>query len=164
MRAFSPLAIVLLACSSSHGSGDAGAAGSASLGGSANPQDPCIAVAEPCTDEHGTTSNKFSQADAQRWQTEPGAHDVIVLLKQSTPVSCSQTQRQAFHEVSQACVKRLIQTSSGSVVEGSTSWFINMFEARLNWEQVQRVAAHPQVQSIENSDSRTPPPGATPRD
>jgi len=167
MRASAFAFVVLAACGSSHtpgGGSGSGAPGSAGLAGSATPQDPCVAISEPCTDARGPSFDKFIKSDEQRWQAESGAHDVVILLNHSAPATCSQMQRQAVHEASQACVKQLILRLNGSVVEDSTSWFINVFEARLNWEQIQRVAEHPQVQSIQNRQTDTPPPGATPRD
>ena len=57
---------------------------------------------------------------------------------------------------SQRCIRELI-ASTGGTADPTTLWIINAFTATLTWDQIQIVAAHPQVIHIESNGGQPPP-------
>lgn len=112
-------------------------------------------------------------ADAiELWSSEPTKpFDVLIAVRKNYTVcpqpACPGTARQCperdkydawlerASEASQMCVKGLIEEVGGSVSEFFTLG--NGLSATLTWEQIQIVAAHPDVGSIA-SDEPAPPP------
>jgi hypothetical protein len=58
---------------------------------------------------------------------------------------------------SQLCVRELI-AGLGGKSDPTSTWLIDSFEATLTWDQIQTVAAHPHVASIESKIGGGPPP------
>ena len=58
---------------------------------------------------------------------------------------------------SQRCVRDLIDDVGGSS-DAESFWLVDAFVATLTWEQIQAVAASPQVVQIEPDSGGAPPP------
>jgi len=66
-------------------------------------------------------------------------------------------QMEAENLASQRCVRELI-AGVGGIADPTTFWIVNAFTAMLTWEQVQVVAAHPDVLYLESDVGGAPPP------
>ena len=63
---------------------------------------------------------------------------------------------QEENRASQRCVRELIAQIGGTAIPDVFG--VNFVAAKLTWSQIQEVAAHPHVSSIEGDGSGTPPP------
>lgn len=128
-----------------------------------------------CTNARESPDGKFSAQDQQRWEGATGPTDVGIQLREVGPICPGATScpsdpepcpardmyiawRQAANEASQKCVRDLIQSLGASIDPGDTIWLINALYAQLTWDQIQAVAALPEVIGISSSDEGSPPP------
>lgn len=150
-------------CGDSHSRTDVAAEVEAGAGASVPPQPErdvpgscgsATPIIAPCTDRRESSAGKFSDRDAQHWQSAQASSDVMIRMKAEFKVcpELDHTQRSQVHEATQGCVKQLIEQLGGSVAPGETFWILNAFVARLDWEQIQQVAEHPDVRMIESNE------------
>jgi hypothetical protein len=125
-----------------------------------------------CPAERTAISGKMSEEDQLLFSsggTMP--HDVMIQIAggahhcpleecpdpQSCPARDAVLARyQAENQESQRCVRALIE-SEGGMSSPEVFWIVNAFAATLTWEQIQVVATHPHVISID-SNAPAPPP------
>jgi hypothetical protein len=127
-----------------------------------------------CTPERTTTDGKFSAADAARWGATTGPVEVMILVKcgavigplptcpdRDVPCAAADALTNTWSEEnleSQKCVRQLI-VATGGAPHGEVIWLVDDFVADLTWEQIQIVATHPDVISIESNIAMMGPPG-----
>lgn len=123
-------------------------------------QSPIPVVA--CTDQRDTIDSKFDAAALPVLQAATSPIDVDIMVSGGAPIcpvtSCSTPPCPDTGQIiswmtdvnlaSQRCVRALI-TSLGGTSDPGTLWLVDSFQASLTWEQIQAVAAYPQVTSIE---------------
>lgn len=132
-------------------------------------------IATPeCTDTTEPIDEKTSVADRDQWQSAPpdAAHEVLIVVRKAFTICpappCAGTDRQcpeldAYLEwldrsylASQVCVRNLIAERGGSAEPEALIG--NVIVAYLTWQQIQVVAASPDVISVSGSATDTPPP------
>ena len=122
-----------------------------------------------CTTDQEPIDGKISAAHRVWFETMSGAMTVIIGAEGGAKVcplpDCSVrpcAERDAFLDrwqaenlASQRCIRDLIVSIGGTA--DATAFLGNSFAAMLTWEQIQVVAAHPHVTSVE-ANIPTPPP------
>jgi hypothetical protein len=122
-----------------------------------------------CPMSLGSAAGKILASDVAALQG-PGVHSVMISviggaricpLPACATSACPErdqviTRWEAENLESQHCVRELI-TSIGGASSPDTLWLINAFTADLTWDEIQTVAAHPQVGSIESTSGGAPP-------
>lgn len=117
-----------------------------------------------CTRDRTSAAGKFSPADQAMWETSAGPVEVMITVKggatvtplpkcpdRGTPCAAADamTSRWSAENLqSQQCVRELI-VSVGGTPHAEVFWLVNDFVADLTWAQIQIVATHPDVVSIE---------------
>jgi hypothetical protein len=131
-------------------------------------------TAAGCPTTPGPIDGKITEADRTRFEATSGSTVVLIMVAggaQSRPIPECPTQRtdpcperdavisqmEAENLASQQCVRELV-AGVGGTADPTTFWIVNAFTATLTWDQIQVVAAHPHVISIESDNSGTPPP------
>jgi hypothetical protein len=123
-----------------------------------------------CTDQRESGDAKITGADKAAFEKATGAVAVMVGVRggaASCPLpECPATpcpERDAAIErarlenlASQTCVRQLV-ASAGGTASPDTFWLINAFSATLTWDQIQAVAAYPDVARIEGNAGSSPP-------
>lgn len=124
-----------------------------------------------CTPEQEPIDGKISDADRARFETTSGPIPVLIMVEGGATVCplpvCSAppcqprdriiSRMEAWNLASQRCVRELI-ANGGGAADPTTLWIIDAFSATLTWPQIQTVAAHPHVISVESSGGGQPPP------
>ncbi|HET8933236.1 MAG TPA: hypothetical protein VFN67_07360 [Polyangiales bacterium] len=136
------------------------------------PIDPKQPVAKPeCTQERDG-GRKWSQRSEAEWSAAPGPIRVLLAINGGhmscgapdcppRPNPCPEQEAvQMFLEEwnwqSQRCVRALIQELGGTATD-ERFWLVDTMVAELTWAQIQEVAKHPHVRTIESSLSSPPP-------
>lgn len=113
-----------------------------------------------CTEARESTVGKYDAAAEAHWRAATMPNFVLISLRRSLPLcaapACNSCpERDAFNErlierfgEAQACVRNLIAAVGGSAAE-EPSLAGDAFTALLTWDQIQVVAAHPDVGSIQ---------------
>ena len=131
------------------------------------------APAPSCPTGQEPIDGKITDADRMRFEATSGSMTVIIMVEGGAQVGplpecpadraqpCPArdgvvSQWETENLASQSCVRALI-ASTGGTADPTTLWLVNAFTATLTWEQIQVVAAHPQVIDVE-SNGGTPPP------
>jgi hypothetical protein len=118
-------------------------------------------------------AGKLSPADLATLSASPHAVPVLVTVAGGADVcalpSCATSTRECpTHDdaivywqrknlASQRCVRERVAAIGGST-GGDPYWIVNSFEAVLTWPQIQLLATHPHVLSIEAGGTGAPPP------
>jgi len=126
-----------------------------------------------CSSRTEDIAGKFTAASAAAWAVSSGANRVIVAVRRDKDlcpapvcpdrgIDCPENARYWNRvaeetQASQSCVRALIATIGGTA---SSEVFVlgNGFPASLTWSQIQTVAAHPDVLSLERAEGGNPPP------
>jgi hypothetical protein len=129
--------------------------------------------ASTCPTTQEASDGKITDADRARFEATSGSMVVIITVAgggSSTSLpACPADRTQPCPErdatisqietenlMSQGCVRALI-AGIGGTADPTTLWLIDAFTATLTWDQIQMVAAHPDVIHVE-SNGGTPPP------
>lgn len=124
-----------------------------------------------CTTEKESIDGKISDAARATFEAASGSIDVLITVQSNAVIcplpACSTkpcpendaivNYLTAEHLESQRCVRDLIDELGGSS-DPDSLWLIDAFVATLTWEQIQAVAASPQVIQIEPNSDGAPPP------
>lgn len=126
-----------------------------------------------CSSDRESAEGKFAEADQVAWQASGMANEVLMAIRRSEPVcpipacpgrgqSCPDRDRYFARlteetKASQSCVRLLIASIGGNA-SAEVFELGNALSATLTWDQIQTVAAHPDVISIMPRFSSTPPP------
>jgi hypothetical protein len=116
--------------------------------------------------------DKFSAANAARWQASQAPNDVLISVTEGAHVcrlpECPSGEKgcpavntlinfwEEEDRAAQACVRDAIAAVGGSA-SPEVLGLINAFEAMLTWDQLQIIARHPHVESIESNQGDSPP-------
>jgi len=95
-------------------------------------------VSADCTQRTEPITGKFSAEAEAAWQAANGPHEVLVTVRSA----------------SQTCVRRLVASLGGTA---SDEVLGRSFPATLSWDQIQSVAAHPDVAYVEPRYGNAPP-------
>ncbi|HEX6272290.1 MAG TPA: hypothetical protein VFZ53_04600 [Polyangiaceae bacterium] len=124
-----------------------------------------------CGEVREATAGKWTEESEERWSATPDAHDVIVQVRgaaRNCPTSCppapnacpsferQQEYMSEWNWQSQRCVRELIDAVGGTATQ-ERFWLVDMIVATLTWSQIQAVAEHPHVQTIEPESGGEPP-------
>lgn len=114
-----------------------------------------------CATTTELSEGKISSVDRARWESTGGAHRVLVTVRggakvcplPNCPAACDERDRfiarwKEENREAQRCVRDLLMAVGGTAAP-EPFWLVNAFDAVLTWEQIQRVAVHPDVERIE---------------
>lgn len=126
-----------------------------------------------CSSDTEPTTGKFTPEDQALWQASKTPNEVLLAIRRSQQVcprpacpgpaqACPERDRYFMRladeaRASQACVRALIAAIGGDA-SAELLELGNSLLATLSWDQIQTVAAHPDVISLMPRFSMTPPP------
>lgn len=133
--------------------------------GSGCPPDFSVPVAPvECTSDRESPDGKLSSAARNALEGTSGPQQVVIRVRGGAtictlpecpgpPSPCPERDMytalwQAQNAESQHCVRALI-TEVGGTSEPTVEWLVNFISATLTWDQIQVIASHPHVLSIE---------------
>ncbi|HKY38557.1 MAG TPA: hypothetical protein VJN18_21585 [Polyangiaceae bacterium] len=125
-----------------------------------------------CTSETQAVKGKFSAAAEAQWQASTMPNEVVIAVRRGKDLcplpacpgratACPELERYTARldeesKASQTCVRSLVASIGGSASDEAFT-LGNAFPATLTWQQIQTVAAHPDVQHIDPRYGDAPP-------
>ena len=129
-------------------------------------------VTPECASGTEAISDKFTSASATKWQASTEANEVVIAVRRQQQLcplpacpgrdsACPELERYNARvteeaKASQTCVRSLV-LSIGGTASDEVLVLGNAFSATLFWDQIQTVAAHPDVEHIDPRFGEAPP-------
>lgn len=168
-----PLVLIALLCGCGasvtpqkhDGTGSSDVGGTSSVTHARNPDHPRLVGTCPvdirvpipnarCGDDRESSEGKWSEEDAEVWQSNDGPYHVEVVVRDGL-IPCPESgetgeasdYRMEWNRQAQHCVRVLIEDIGGEM-HSSPAPQVNSIAAELTWDHIQEVAELPQVMEV----------------